>query len=263
MNILEQINSDKIIEVARLKQQIPLRELMVYPAFDKPVLSFSEFITSKKKSGIIAEHKRKSPSKGVINDAVTLENVVLGYQNAGASAISILTNSKYFGGTSDDLLKAASIAEIPLLRKDFVVDEYQIYEAKALGAAAILLIAASLTADEIESFAKIARNIGIEVLCEVHNAEELQKVSNDVNVVGVNNRDLKTFTVDLQHSIEVAKMIPNRFVKISESGIGSSETVNMLKTHGFQGFLMGENFMKESDPGQALSHFVKELNDIK
>lgn len=260
MNILDQINNDKYAEVTLQKQQVSIKQLMQYKMFDKPVLSFSEYITNKGRSGIIAEHKRKSPSKGIINANVNLEDVIIGYQNAGASAISILTNTKYFGGSSVDLQKAAEIAEVPLLRKDFVVDEYQIYEAKAIGAAAVLLIAASLTAEDIERFTKTAHNIGLEVLCEVHNIDELKKISSDVNVVGVNNRDLKTFTVDLQHSIEVANMIPNGFVKISESGISSPETVNMLKTHGFQGFLMGENFMKEPNPGDALKRFIKELD---
>lgn len=259
MNILDQINHDKYAEVAMQKQKTPVRELMAYPLFNKAVPSFSEYVASCNRSGIIAEYKRKSPSKGFINENADLKKVVLDYQNAGASAISILTNAKYFGGSIDDLLKAASVVEIPLLRKEFVVDEYQIYEAKAFGASAILLIAESLAAEKVAHFAKTAREIGLEVLCEVHHPDELAKITDDVNVVGVNNRDLKTFEVDLNRSVEISSLIPSRFVKISESGISSPDAIKKLRECGFQGFLMGEYFMKQQSQGDAMRQFLAKI----
>lgn len=257
--VLFEINEHKRKEVAIRKQLVPVDELIKYPAYRKKTLSFSTFILSKSHSGIIAEHKRQSPSKGTINYGTNVHDVVEGYQAAGVSAISVLTDSKYFGGTIYDLFRAAEIAKVPVLRKDFIIDEYQIHEAKALGAAVILLIAASLTAEEIDRFAKLAHNLGMEVLFEIHNEEELKKISPHVDVVGVNNRDLKTFTVDIQQSVKLAKLIPGQFIKISESGISNPQTVKMLKTHGFQGFLMGENFMKENNPGEACRSFIDQL----
>jgi indole-3-glycerol phosphate synthase len=259
MTILDQINENKRTEVAAAKALVSVSELMKYPAYSKPAPSLTEFLLNPHKSGIIAEHKRKSPSKGIINGNVNLEEVVKGYQEASASAVSVLTDQKYFGGNLADLKEATSLLSIPVLRKDFIVDEYQIHEAKAYGAAIILLIAASLTADEVDRFAKLSRELGMEVLFEVHNEEELLKVSDHVNVVGVNNRDLKTFHVDIEQSVKLAMLIPNQFIKISESGISNPETVKMLKTHGYQGFLMGENFMKEANPGEALKKFIKQL----
>jgi len=259
MTILDQINEDKRLEVALAKAAVPIAELMKYPAYNKPVPSLSEFLLNPKKSGIIAEHKRQSPSKGIINGNVHLAQVVKGYEDGGASAVSVLTDQKYFGGNLADLKEATSLLSIPVLRKDFIVDEYQIHEAKAYGAAIILLIAASLTTEEVDRFAKLARELGMEVLFEVHNEEELEKVSDHVNVVGVNNRDLKTFHVDIQQSLKLEKLIPKKFIRISESGISNPETVKMMKTHGYQGFLMGENFMKEANPGEAFCNFVKHI----
>jgi len=257
--ILDQINEHKRTEIAAAKAAISIVELMKYPAYNNPVPSLTEFLLNPEKSGIIAEHKRQSPSKGIINGNVNLKEVVKGYELAGASAVSVLTDQKYFGGNLTDLKEATSLLSIPVLRKDFIVDEYQIHEAKAYGAAIILLIAASLTAEEIDRFAKLARELGMEVLFEVHNEEELEKISDHVNVVGVNNRDLKTFQVDIQQSVKLAKLIPDRFIKISESGISDHETVKMLKTFGYQGFLMGENFMKEANPGEACKNFIKQI----
>jgi indole-3-glycerol phosphate synthase len=259
MTILDQINSDKRIEVAKAKALVSIAVLMKYPAYNKPVPSLTEFLLDPKKSGIIAEHKRQSPSKGVINGNVNLAEVVKGYEEGGASAVSVLTDQKYFGGNLNDLIEATNLLSIPVLRKEFIVDEYQIHEAKAYGAAIILLIAASLTAEEVDRFAKLTRELGMEVLFEVHNEEELLKVSDFVNVVGVNNRDLKSFHVDIQQSVKLSTLIPKRFVKISESGISNPETVKMLKTHGYQGFLMGENFMKEANPGDAFRKFAKQI----
>jgi indole-3-glycerol phosphate synthase len=257
--VLDEINNNKRLEVEAAKSAFPLAELMKYPDYNKPVLSLKEFLLSPEKTGIIAEHKRQSPSKGIINENVKLEEVVKGYELAGASAVSVLTDQKYFGGNLADLKVTTELLSIPVLRKDFIIDEYQIHEAKAYGAAIILLIAASLTAEEVDRFAKLAHQLGMEVLFEIHSEEELSKISPHVDVVGVNNRDLKTFKVDIQQSVKLAKLIPEQFIKISESGISNPETVKMLKTHGYQGFLMGENFMKEANPGEAFKNFVKQL----
>jgi len=261
MTILDQINEHKKAEVAAAKKAVPLAELMKLPGYNRPVPSFTRFLFDMEKTGIIAEHKRKSPSKGIINDRVNLEEVVRGYENAGASAVSVLTDESYFGGALKDLDRASSLLSIPVLRKDFIVDSYQIHEAKAHGAAVILLIAASLTTGEVDHFAGLTRELGMEVLFEIHNEEELRKCSEAVHVVGVNNRDLKTFRVDVQQSVRLANKIPERFVRISESGISLPETVIMLKKYGYRGFLMGENFMKETDPGKAMKRFVMQLSD--
>ncbi len=260
MTILDEINNYKRGEVDSQKRIMPVSELIKFPAFKTVVPSFSEYLISENHSGIIAEHKRMSPSKGIINDRVNLKDVVEGYERAGVSAISVLTDSKFFGGSTNDLISATEIVKVPLLRKDFIIDEYQIYEAKAIGASAILLIAASLTKKEVNDFAKLARELGLEILFEIHNEEELEKISEYVNVVGVNNRDLKTFNVDINQSIKLSALIPEKYIKISESGISSPETVKSLKTYGYRGFLMGENFMKESNPGEACRIFTSLIN---
>lgn len=257
--VLYEINEHKKIEVAASKAAIPISEFMCFPAYRQPVPSFSSFLLSSEKSGIIAEHKRRSPSKGIINGNVNLRQVITGYEQAGVSAVSVLTDQRYFGGNLSDLKEATQILNIPVLRKDFIIDEYQIHEAKAFGAAVILLIAASLTTEEVDRFAKLAHQLGMEVLFEIHHEDELSKLSEHVDVVGVNNRDLKTFKVDIQQSVNLVHLIPDRFIKISESGISNPETVKMLKKIGYQGFLMGENFMKENDPGEACKTFINQL----
>lgn len=260
MTILDEINENKKLEVKAQKAKVSLDELKQYPAYTKPCPSLKAFLLNSEKSGIIAEHKRQSPSKGVINGNVKLKDVVTAYEVAGASAVSVLTDSKYFGGNLNDLKEATDLLSIPVLRKEFIVDEYQIHEAKAYGASIILLIAASLTAEEIDRFAKHTHELGMEVLFEVHNEDELKKVSPHVDVIGVNNRDLKTFKVDINQSIKLATLIPDNFLKISESGISNPDTVIELKMHGFQGFLMGENFMKETDPGKACKEFINKIS---
>lgn len=259
MTILDEINANKKLEVEAQKARVSIEELKQYPAYSKQCPSLKAFLLNPEKSGIIAEHKRQSPSKGIINGNVNLKDVVTAYEKAGASAVSVLTDSKYFGGNLGDLKETTSLLSIPVLRKDFIVDEYQIHEAKAYGAAIILLIAASLSSEEIDRFAKLAHELGMEVLFEVHNEDELKKVSLHVDVIGVNNRDLKTFKVDIEQSIKLAKLIPDNYIKISESGISNPATVLELKTHGFQGFLMGENFMKETNPGLACEKFIAQI----
>lgn len=258
MDILDKITADKIKEVALRKSLIPVRQLEHSVLFERPTTSLATAI--KNGSGIIAEHKRRSPSKSVINNSLSVQDVASGYELAGASGMSVLTDGKYFGGSLDDLILARASTSFPLLRKEFIVDEYQILEAKAYGADAILLIAATLSRTQIEQFSVFAKSLGLDVLCESHNEKELQKsIVPSVDLLGINNRNLKTFEVSLETSKELIKQIPNEFVKISESGISSVEAIKELQPHGFQGFLIGENFMKTGDPGKSAAEFIKEL----
>jgi len=258
MNILDKIIEHKRVEVAQRKEAVPVAQLESSPLFTRRVLSLKQFLTDPSRTGIIAEFKRRSPSKGVINDQVDVATVTKGYAAAGASCLSVLTDSAFFGGSSEDLQRAR-VNEIPILRKDFIIDEYQIIEAKAIGADVILLIAACLTPEEVQRLAEFARRLRLEVLLEIHNEEELEHICEATEMVGVNNRDLKTFTVDIQRSIDLSKMIPEGKILVAESGISKIETILHMKDAGFTGFLIGENFMKEKDPGAAFGAFVAEL----
>lgn len=261
MNILDKIIIDKRREVELKKSIIPFSQLEASVLFERKTISLSQNLKNSN-SGIIAEHKRRSPSKAEINYNFTVEEVVKGYENAGACGISVLTDGKYFGGSLDDLLLARATVNIPLLRKEFIVDEYQILEAKAHGADLILLIAAVLTRAEIDSLSKFAKSLGLEVLLEVHNQEELEKsIMPTLDMIGVNNRNLKTFEVSLDFSKQLADQIPNEFVKVSESGISSIEAINELKPFGYKGFLIGENFMKTNNAGQAATEFISKLTN--
>jgi indole-3-glycerol phosphate synthase len=256
MNILDKIIATKREEVASQKAQTSIDDLKKMPLYQRKTLSLKSFLKDPTKNGIIAEHKRKSPSKGIINGSLTLKDVVTGYAEAGASACSVLTDEQYFGGHPNDLMEARSLVNIPLLRKDFMVDTYQIEQAKAWGADVILLIAACLSNAEIKELSEYAHKLGLEVLLEVHNKEEL--VGNllpTIDVIGVNNRNLKTFDVSINTSIEVGSHIPDTYLKISESGIENPDSIKTLKQHGFKGFLIGEYFMKHSSPGNTLKEF--------
>ncbi|MCE5332472.1 MAG: indole-3-glycerol phosphate synthase TrpC, partial [Bacteroidales bacterium] len=211
-------------------------------------------------SGIISEFKRKSPSLGWIYEDADVMKVTSGYSAAGASGISILTDREYFGGTPFDIIASRPLVSCPILRKDFVMDEYQLYEAKAIGADVVLLIAAALTVKQTLDLARKAHELGLEVLLEVHNEEELGHANDFVDMLGVNNRNLKTFEQSIQVSFDLARSIPDRFVKVSESGISKVETVKELRKVGYKGFLMGENFMKEENPAEALARFISSLN---
>ena len=259
MTILDEIIEYKKKEVESCKSLVSIDELKTYDGFKRETLSLKSFLTAKDKTGIIAEFKRQSPSKGIINDKVKVEDVTTGYAQAGASALSVLTDFNFFGGAVDDLLKARAVNNIPILRKDFTVDDYQIYEARAIGADAILLIAACLTPEEVKHFTELAHSLQLEVLLELHAEEELEYVFEGIDVVGVNNRNLKTFEVNLEHSIALAKQLPKEMVRISESGISTVENIQYLKNEGFQGFLIGENFMKTDAPGMAFKEFVNQL----
>lgn len=259
MNILDKIITDKKREVELKKSIIPVSQLETSVLFNSRTYSLSKVLKNSA-VGIIAEHKRRSPSKAKINNNHNVEDVVLGYQNAGVSGISVLTDTKYFGGCLDDLLLAKASVNIPLLRKEFIIDEYQILEAKAHGADVILLIVAVLTQSEIKQLSQFAQSLGLEVLLEVHNLEELEcAIMPSLDMIGVNNRNLKTFEVSLDYSKQLASKIPDEFVKVSESGISSVEAVKELQQFGYQGFLMGEYFMKTNNPGLATQSFIKEL----
>ena len=262
MNILDTIIAKKKIEVAERVLTVPIVELEKKSAFKNKALDFEEFLLRKDKTGIIAEFKRRSPSKGIINDTSTVAEVTTAYAKYGASCISILTDEEFFGGSLTDIIDA-HVNEVPVLRKDFIIDDYQLVEAKAYGADIILLIAACLTKGEVKKLASFSQSIGLNVLLEIHNEEELDHICDEVDVVGVNNRDLKTFTVDVNRSIELGKNIPADKIKISESGINDVATIRLLQQHGFKGFLMGEKFMKDKSPGDAFKNFAEELNKEK
>jgi len=258
MNILDTIIAHKRNEVEEHKKERSVAELETGPFFKNKTLSFSEYLLRDDKTGIIAEFKRRSPSKGIINNSSSTADVTKDYARYGASAVSVLTDNEFFGGSLKDLMDAR-VNEVPLLRKDFIIDEYQLIESKAYGADVILLIAACLTKEEVKTLSNFAKNIGLNVLLEIHNEVELEHICDNVEVVGINNRDLKSFKVDINHSIELCKKIPSDKIKISESGIDDVNTIQYLKQNGFIGFLMGEKFMKEEDPGKAFENFVKEL----
>ncbi len=259
MNILDHIIADKKVEVALKKAVIPASQLEQSVLFGRKCASLATALR-KHTPGIIAEHKRRSPSKGTINQNTNVAQVAKGYDKAGASGMSVLTDIKYFGGSLEDLLLARSVVAMPLLRKEFIVDEYQVLEAKAYGADAILLIAAVLTRVQTKTLSELAKSLGMEVLLEVHNLEELeQSLMPSLDMLGVNNRNLKTFEVQLETSKKLADHIPDSFVKVSESGISSIAAINDLKTFGYQGFLIGENFMKTNTPEQSAAEFISKL----
>lgn len=259
MTILDKIIAEKYKEVEAQKAIMPVSKLEKAELFGRKTLSLTESLTKPGSSGIIAEFKRKSPSKGIINDKVKVEEVTNGYAHAGVAGLSVLTDRPFFGGASVDLIAARQVNRIPILRKDFMVDEYQIIEAKAMGADVILLIAAALDLEQIKKLAKCAKSLGLEILFEIHAREELDKIVDEIDMVGVNNRNLKDFKVDIEHSLKLAQELPDKFVKVSESGIDKVDTINYLKKNGFKGFLIGENFMKQPDPGKACKEFIKEL----
>ncbi len=260
MNYLDKIVENKRLEVEKYETQVPLSEVLAMVKDAPAPLPFAESI--RRRNGIIAEFKRQSPSKGQIHKApVTPREVVPFYEEAGVSAVSVLTDQKFFGGSIDDVREAVSVLGIPVLRKEFVVSEYQVYEARAIGASAILLIAAILTRDEATRLAALAKELGMEVLMELHGEDEFGYIVPGVTVAGINNRDLRTFVVDLQHSIKMAGMLPSDLPKISESGIRTIDDMMMLRQGGFDGFLIGENFMREDKPGEACKDFCKKYQE--
>jgi indole-3-glycerol phosphate synthase len=259
MDILAKIIADKYKEVTLKKSLIPASQLEQSVLFDRKGGSLAKALRNSN-TGIIAEHKRRSPSKDTINQNTNVWKVAKGYQKAGVCGMSVLTDIKYFGGSLEDLLLARACVPMPLLRKEFIIDEYQLLEAKAYGADVILLIAAVLSRQEIKTLSEFAKGLDLEVLLEVHNEKELHKsVMPSLDILGVNNRNLKTFSVSIETSKILSELIPNDFVKVSESGISSIEAIQELKPYGYQGFLIGENFMKTDNPGKSAAEFIKKI----
>lgn len=258
MNILEQIVADKYKEIAAKKRTISIADYEQMPLFFKETKSLKTSLLKGDSTGIIAEFKRRSPSKGIINAKADVAQVTAAYSRY-AAGISVLTDEPYFGGNNDDLIKAKETATIPLLRKDFIIDEYQLYEARAIGADIILLIAACLSKREVKGLAQTAKQLGLEVLLEVHNEEELNHICDDITLVGINNRNLKTFDVNINTSLTLINKLPKEKPAIAESGISNINAILSLRSAGFKGFLMGENFMKHADPSIAFTDFINEL----
>ncbi len=259
MSILKNIVIDIKKDLKLKKRIIPISEYEKMSLFKRNTISMTNSI-KKDSFGIIAEFKRRSPSKNEINNNLSVNEVCRNYQIYGASGLSVLTNLKYFGGSLEDLVLARSISSLPILRKDFIIDEYQIYESKAFGADIILLISSILTKNEIINLSKKAKDLKLEVLLEVHNNDELQKgLVENVDIIGVNNRNLKSFKTDLKISEKLFNEIPNEFLKISESGLNNDNSIKKLKKIGYEGFLIGEKFMISSDPGKELKKTLENL----
>ncbi|WP_348668491.1 indole-3-glycerol phosphate synthase TrpC [uncultured Polaribacter sp.] len=261
MTILDKIIAFKKTEIAKIKAEVAIKKLVESPNFARTVLSLKKSLLEVGSTGIIAEFKRQSPSKGIINDTSTIVDVTNGYLNANVAAQSILTDTSFFGGSMADLMEARVInQQKPILRKDFIVDAFQIVEAKAIGADAILLIASCLKAAELKNYGQLAIDLGLEVLYEVHTQEDLDKINDlDNKIIGINNRNLNTFEVDIENSIKLADQIPDTCIKISESGISDPKIIMGLKEFGFQGFLIGECFMNTENPGEACQEFISQI----
>ena len=261
-NILDTIIQYKTGELEKAKASVPSGELERSPLFSRPTLSLQGSLSHPASTGIIAEFKRRSPSKGLFQANADPAAITTAYSGAGAAGLSVLTDAQFFGGSNDDLVRAR-INNVPILRKDFIIDEYQILEARAIGADVILLIAACLEPARIRALAAFAKTLQLEVLLEIHGDDELDHICDEVDLVGVNNRDLKTFKVDLNRSVNLAPKIGLDKIKVAESGINHPDAISLLREHGYKGFLIGEAFMKEPDPGIAFAGFVKQLKQDK
>ena len=263
-NILEKIVASKLVEVAERKKQITIAALEAMPLFAKKAYSLKSNLFDAKnsngsnKNGIIAEFKRQSPSKGIINALADVRAVTETYTQFGAAGVSVLTDGPYFGGSLADLSVAVQNT-IPVLRKEFIIDEFQIIEAKAYGASVILLIASCLTPIETKQLATTAKALGMEVLLELHDASELEFICDEIDLVGINNRSLKSFEVNIEHSLNLKNLLPKGKLSIAESGIYDLDTFKLLKQEGFDGFLMGEFFMKQENPARAFEEFSKQI----
>lgn len=262
MKTLNHIVEHKKKEVEQRKQLYPTQLLESSIYFESDPVSLQKYILRKDKSGIIAEFKKQSPSLGVINKYADIEKTSIGYMQSGASALSILTDSTFFGGKDQDLRIARKFNYCPLLRKDFIIDEYQILEAKSIGADAILLIASVLSKKEIHDLTCFAHQLKLEVLLELHGEEEIEKICPDADIIGVNNRDLKTMTTDIHHSIKMKAQLPSHSVLVSESGIQTPEDAFLLRKEGFHGFLIGTQFMKQAQPHESCREFILKFNQL-
>ncbi|MBK6834765.1 MAG: indole-3-glycerol phosphate synthase TrpC [Bacteroidetes bacterium] len=263
MNILEKIVLEKRKQVNEEKQLFPTQLLEKSIHFSSKCVSMKKYLLREDKNGIIAEIKKKSPAKGLLHPNCNVEKLSIGYMQAGASALSVLTDKNFFGGSNADLAIARKFNYCPILRKDFVIDEYQIIEAKSIGADTILLIASILSKEEIASFTLLAQQLGMEVILEIHNESELEKICPNLNIIGVNNRNLETMSIDVSTSIQLANKIPREFLKISESGIESAETISTLKSFGYKGFLIGSHFMRHPQPQIACVELISEITKLK
>jgi indole-3-glycerol phosphate synthase len=256
VDILKNIIADKRRELLASRQKVPAAMLEKDPRFIRPTLSLRDALAGESQGGIIAEFKRKSPTRGMIKENADPVIISKGYVQAGACGLSVLTDSKYFAGSREDLVSVREANRIPILRKDFIVDEYQVLEARAWGADVILLIAAVLARDEVMNLSALARSLGLETLLEVHEESELAVLNGNIDIVGVNNRDLKRMVTDVNTSMALSEKIPGDFLKISESGISDPETIGTLKEYGYRGFLIGEHFMQQTDPASACGKLI-------
>jgi indole-3-glycerol phosphate synthase len=255
MDILNKIAASKMEEVKKRKERIPLKELQRSSFFEKTPLSFYKALDRPEPS-LIGEFKRKSPSKGVINNSTNIMNVASGYHSAGVAAMSVLTDKEFFGGDLTDLSVIASASLFPLLRKDFIIDEYQVIESKSTGASAILLIGSILTKDESMKFTRLATSLGMDILFEIHDLKDLEKIDENIRIVGVNNRNLRTFEVNMENSIDLLHGLPQHCLKVAESGFQTVSDVMEMFAEGFDAFLIGERFMREKDPGKSATEFI-------
>ncbi len=258
MDILDKIIRYKKLETEKRKSEVKISELEKGFYFSRETLSLKKSLLKEERTGIIAEFKRRSPSKGIINDKADVADVTMAYAENGASCLSVLTDENFFGGSNEDLIKTR-INEIPVLRKDFIIDEYQIIEAKSIGADVILLIASCLTPIKVKRLSAFAKGLELEVLLELYAEKELEHICDETELIGINNRNLKTFEVNIEHSLKMAEKIPQDKIKIAESGINSVDDIVLFRENGFKGFLIGELFMKESEPAIAFAEFVKAL----
>ena len=259
MTILDQIVAHKKKELAENQELFPVKLLEKSIYFKARPVSMKKYLLRPDLFGIIAEFKRKSPSRGTINEFANPETVCLGYMQAGASALSVLTDTEFFGGSKSDLVMARKGNYCPILRKDFIIDEYQVIESRSIGADAILLIARILEPHELASLHRLAKDLGMEVLFEVHDREDVDKLPPDAELIGINNRNLQDFSVNISHAVALAGMLPPGSIKVAESGIDSPGMYHALKDAGFQGFLIGEKFMREARPEKACRQFIHSL----
>lgn len=256
IDILHRIASWKRSETDIRKQTTSIASLQDNSLYHSECYSLSKTLINSTTPQFIAEFKRKSPSKGIIKDPASPEDITKAYQNAGAAAVSVLTDENFFGAHEKDFSIARSSITIPILRKDFIIDPYQIHESKAIGADIILLIAAILSPDQVNEYASLAKQLGMEVLLEIHTQDELNRISESIDIIGINNRNLKNFEVDIENSKNLIYHLPNNLPKVAESGLSSPDTVIDLFENGFSGFLIGESFMREGNPGSACQEMI-------
>jgi indole-3-glycerol phosphate synthase len=259
MNILDQIVYRKYQEVKQRRANYSGPDLEKSNFFRRKTVSLRDAIMTEGSSGIIAEFKRRSPSRGIINESASAGKVCTGYSAAGSSAVSVLTDQEFFGGSMDDLAEVRSLVNCPVLCKDFIIDEYQVIEARSAGADAILLISDILPTDRLDKLFRFALSLGLEALIEVHNKKYYSSIPHDASLIGINSRDLSTFNVSLGHSLELADILPGNVVKVAESGIKTIDDYLTLKKAGFNGFLIGESFMNSGNPAKSCKSFIESV----